>query len=189
MGVEVVTASPALSFEDDSRFPFNITRTSDFWQWYRAFRRADVVLFMNISLHALPAALLARRPIVLSHHGVYSMPDLRNRVLGALKRNLTRFFPNISVSRYVADCLPSASMIIPNAYDDKMFVRLPEVPRTRDFVFCGRLVSDKGADVLLSAFAGVVRLHPDANLTVIGDGPERQSLQAYACQHGLGKNV
>lgn len=55
--------------------------------------------------------------------------------------------------------------------------------------FAGRLVWEKGADVLLRAFARVVADLPDARLLVTGDGPERERLDRLAIQLGLASNV
>lgn len=43
--------------------------------------------------------------------------------------------------------------------------------------FCGRLVKEKGIDVLLDAWAIVARRIPSARLIVAGDGPERPALE------------
>jgi glycosyltransferase involved in cell wall biosynthesis len=43
-------------------------------------------------------------------------------------------------------------------------------------VFAGRLVKDKGSEVLLKAFAMVVHQMPEARLLLVGDGPERKAL-------------
>jgi glycosyltransferase involved in cell wall biosynthesis len=43
-------------------------------------------------------------------------------------------------------------------------------------VCAGRLVSEKGVDVLLQAFAIVMRALPEARLIIAGDGPERATL-------------
>lgn len=48
------------------------------------------------------------------------------------------------------------------------------------FLFVGRLVEKKGADVLLDAFARVHVRHPHTRLTLIGDGPLRPRLMALA---------
>ena len=122
-----------------------------------AFLRADIILFMNVSLHGLPIALLSGRRVILSHHTDYHAPGLRNSGLGWLKRQATRYLPNIAVSEFIARQLPGRCVVVPNAYDDSTFVPREGTPRERDFVFCGRLVSDKGAGVLLDAFARVSR--------------------------------
>jgi colanic acid/amylovoran biosynthesis glycosyltransferase len=49
----------------------------------------------------------------------------------------------------------------------------------------GRLVPKKGFDVLLRAFALLVRDVPNAKLCLVGDGVERASLEALACQLDL----
>ena len=46
----------------------------------------------------------------------------------------------IDVERAIAADLETPSQVIPNAYRDGLFHLMPEVPRTRDLVFLGRLV-------------------------------------------------
>jgi len=60
-----------------------------------------------------------------------------------------------------------------------------EPPR---FVFLGRLVPFKVIDVLIDAFANVVRSTP-ARLQIIGDGPERSSLEAQCKRLGVSEQV
>jgi glycosyltransferase involved in cell wall biosynthesis len=55
--------------------------------------------------------------------------------------------------------------------------------------FAGRLVRQKGADVLLRAFAKVVAHVPDARLLLAGDGPERKSLHDLASSCGISAQV
>jgi glycosyltransferase involved in cell wall biosynthesis len=52
-------------------------------------------------------------------------------------------------------------------------------------LFVGRLAAVKGVPLLLEAFARVRADHPEARLTLVGDGPERASLQARATALGL----
>ncbi len=56
-------------------------------------------------------------------------------------------------------------------------------------VFAGRLVPEKGVDVLVQAFAQVVRNVPDARLLIAGDGPERKNLVDLAEQLGVAAYV
>jgi len=51
-------------------------------------------------------------------------------------------------------------------------------------LFIGRLGVVKGAKLLIDAFANAVLVHPDATLTIIGDGPERSALEAQALELG-----
>jgi glycosyltransferase involved in cell wall biosynthesis len=55
--------------------------------------------------------------------------------------------------------------------------------------FAGRLVAEKGADVLLEAFAKVTARLPQARLLIAGDGSERNRLRAKIDQLDLGGSV
>lgn len=52
-------------------------------------------------------------------------------------------------------------------------------------LFVGRLAAVKGVLVLLDAFAKVLEKHPDAHLTLVGDGGERAKIEARARTLGL----
>lgn len=56
------------------------------------------------------------------------------------------------------------------------------------FLFAGRLVGWKGADILLDAFAAVTGAIP-AQLDIIGDGPDTERLAAQAERLGQGAHV
>ncbi len=56
-------------------------------------------------------------------------------------------------------------------------------------VFAGRLVPEKGVDVLLKAFAVARSQVPNAQLLVAGQGPEGEALKTLAQQIGLGDSV
>ena len=78
-------------------------------------------------------------------------------------------------------------MIIGNPYCSTIFRQLPGIQREKQIVFLGRLVSDKGVDLLLKSFA-------DLNtcgycLTIIGVGPEREGLEQLATALGISPYV
>ncbi|MBO9436768.1 glycosyltransferase [Ruegeria sp. R13_0] len=56
-------------------------------------------------------------------------------------------------------------------------------------LFVGRLDAVKGAPLLLQAFAALREDHPDATLTLIGDGADRPALEAQAKTLALGDAV
>jgi glycosyltransferase involved in cell wall biosynthesis len=59
------------------------------------------------------------------------------------------------------------------------------VKRDRDLLFVGRLVSSKGADILLEAVGQLRSPGPEPKVTIVGDGPELPRLQAQAARLGL----
>jgi len=70
-------------------------------------------------------------------------------------------------------------------------IQLPRSPLSPPptVVFAGRLVREKGVDVLLHAFVKVVARIPEARLLVIGDGPEQETLGELIGKLGLVPNV
>lgn len=57
------------------------------------------------------------------------------------------------------------------------------------FLFVGRLVEKKGADLLLEALARISATHHGVTLDIIGDGPERPELERRAHALGLSQRV
>jgi glycosyltransferase involved in cell wall biosynthesis len=48
----------------------------------------------------------------------------------------------------------------------------------KELLFVGRLAAVKGVPILIEAYAEILKKHPDARLTLIGDGPERYKVEA-----------
>ncbi|HET7502214.1 MAG TPA: glycosyltransferase [Kofleriaceae bacterium] len=68
--------------------------------------------------------------------------------------------------------------------------RAPVALRGRPaLVSVGRLVHLKGYDLLLAAIDRLRTTHPDLHLTIVGDGPERQRLEALALKLDLARHV
>jgi glycosyltransferase involved in cell wall biosynthesis len=57
--------------------------------------------------------------------------------------------------------------------------------RPRDLIFVGRLVSQKGVPVLLDAMAKLKQRGVAASATIVGDGSDRQALEAQARAAGI----
>ena len=62
-------------------------------------------------------------------------------------------------------------------------------PSARVFAAVARLSSEKNLPMLLRAFAPVAARHPDAVLLVVGDGPQREELEALTTQLSLQDRV
>ncbi|MGA9140729.1 MAG: glycosyltransferase family 4 protein, partial [Methanocella sp.] len=67
--------------------------------------------------------------------------------------------------------------VVPNGIPLAHIRGIPASVEGCDVIFVGRLIMDKHVDVLLRACAGT-----SVKLTVIGDGPERMSLEALAAE-------
>lgn len=185
--VVVVTGTPApAAWQDQVRVSRCPSRRAEaeLVEW------SDVVLHFNVSLRHLSPVLRARRPWVVSHQGRYGGPGVRARILGLVKRHALRWgAASVAASRWIAESLPVETEVIPNAYRDDLFRVLPGVERDEDLLFVGRLVSDKGVDLLVSALARSDAAGERLRLTVVGEGPERGRLAAQASSLGLSERV
>ncbi len=176
--VILVTQTP---FNGAERDEFEVVRRPSAARLFELVREADVVFHNNISLRLAWPLLLLRRPWVVAHHTWIPTRGLAGR----LKRLLLGHASHIAVSWAVADSLPVDCRVVPNPYADDLFVRTEDVERNRELVFVGRLVSDKGVDVLIDALALLMRRGRRVRLTVIGDGPELPALRQQAARLGV----
>lgn len=64
-----------------------------------------------------------------------------------------------------------------------------DTPRGKNVIFVGRLAAVKGVPILIEAFARVLARHPDAHLSVVGDGPERAQAETRVNGLGIGGQV
>lgn len=184
--VTVVTRTPALG---PTTTPYQVLRAPSPGQLLSAFRACDVVFQNNISLQTLWPLVFVRRPWVVAHHTWIRRVDGSLGWQDRLKRFLLRFSTGIAVSRAIADDVPAPCEVIPNPYDDAVFKVIPEIHRDRDLVFLGRLVSDKGPDILLDAIARLKHRGLHLTATIIGTGPASTSLQAAVEYLGLQQDV
>lgn len=138
-----------------------------------------------------PAAVLgAAAPVVVTLHA-WSDADRAYRLVRPLGRQLlARAAAALAVSpaaaRYHAGALgvdEGILTVVPNGVDVARFAAAREQVAAApagggppSLVFVGRLEPRKGVLVLARAYRELLRTHPDAHLTVIGDGPQRDEL-------------
>lgn len=168
------------------------------WALHRYIRktRPDVVVSFlpDVNVAALLAARGTGVPVIVSER---TYPPLLSppvaRLIVALRKLTYRLATSVVVQSddtatwIRANCPGSRPVVIANP----VILPLPETdPRLRpaDIVrpgrkivlAVGRLVDTKRFDVLVSAFARIAPHHPDWDLVILGDGPEREALAALA---------
>lgn len=185
LGHRVRVLTWARATEPDG-FPFRVVRGVSIVGAVRHVWWADVVVHVNISLRGILPLLLAPRPLVVYHNGLYQQHTLSGRLKGLVAR---RMAINVGCSPFMARVFACATTI-PDPYDDALFRRSDALDRTGDLLFVGRLVTDKGGDVLLRALLDLRVTHGlTPRLTIIGVGPEKARLEALTSQLRLAKQV
>jgi glycogen(starch) synthase len=178
------TPAPALSRES-----FEVVRNPSLARLWELLRWGDVVIQNNISLRHLIPALLLGKPVLVVHQ-----TWIRNIVGGIswndrIKRALLPRVKNVAISQAVARDANMAAEVIGNPYDDRIFKIILRRTRDRELLFVGRLVSDKGVDVLLRGLGILKQQNIGARLTIVGNGAEETNLRALVDELGLDQAV
>jgi len=166
-------------------YPFAVFRAPSSLALISAVQWSEVVLQFNVNLKAIWTWALVARPLVISHQSLYHRASGRRAWRDRLKFFVASKATNIAISPYVGKYLQGRVTVIPNTYDEDMFREKLNIKRDRDFLFVGRLVSDKGGDDFVNAFAAIVRDRPAATATIVGAGPESDTLKALVRQQGI----
>ena len=177
-----ITVVTQTTYDGTDDYPFRLVRAPSRRELIRAVRWGDVFFHNNISLQTAWPLLVVRRPWIIAHRTWIARNDGSLGAQDKWKKKLARFASNISISQAVADHLGAPSTVIGNPYRDELFFEMPTVERDLDLVFLGRLVSDKGVNVLLDALSELQTRGLRPNLTIIGDGEERANLETQAAK-------
>ena len=226
--VTLVTQTPARDF-NDAALPFRTIRHAGLLDLLRRIRAADVVHIAGPALAPMILALLARKPVVVEHHGFQAIcPNgqmfyepaqspcpghfMAGRHIECLRCNagqgivtsaklwlltfVRRFLSkhaagNVAPTHWLSGLLqlPKAETI-PHGLDTSRVLPPPEPAAGPPIVvFQGRLVTTKGIRVLFEAARKLREQAMPFELQVIGDGPERESLERLAAEWNLSSHI
>lgn len=142
----------AMLLQDEFRIPFVVcTYAMEVRTWLKQDRTRRQLLKV---LHR------ASRVVVINEDTKRTLQSL-----GVPQRRLVKIYPGVSEDFFKRS--PAEGVEFRRTLQEKRVV-----------TSVARLVPRKGLDVLLEAFAEVVREVPKAHLLIVGDGPERENLKA-----------
>lgn len=178
-------------------FPFNIIRQPGFRTLFREHAWADVVFENNPCLRMAWVGVFFKRKSII---GLQTWISRGNGKIGwrdSIKFIfLRRALSIISCSNAIRDKYAPGSIVIGNPYKEDVFKMLAQISKSLDFVFLGRLVSDKGADIVIKAISQlktereINSVIPNTlSLTIVGDGPDRKRLEEMSIELGLERNI
>ncbi len=177
--VKLVSQVPAT---DSKVFAFEVIRRPSWRKLLELTQWCDIYFQGCVSLKGIWPLLIIRRPWVVTHQTWYCRSDGSMGFQDNLKCFLTHFSTNIPASLALAEHIKTPSTVVPNPYREDIFYEMPEIVRDKELIFVGRLVSDKGVDLLLDALANLKQLGVTPKLTIIGSGPEEPKLRQQVKQ-------
>jgi glycosyltransferase involved in cell wall biosynthesis len=180
--VKVVTKTKET---DDVPRPYDLIRNPSAPELLKLTKWCDIFFQNNISLTLSWPLLFIHRPWIVAHHTWLSNSVNWYDFRPHLKRFLLRYATNASISKPIADALPVPSVIVGNPYSPEIFRVISGIPRDRELIFLGRLVSDKGIDLIIKALAQLKERGLAPRLTIVGFGPQLPFLKELAGQLGV----
>lgn len=176
----------------------NITRAIGLRKAIIASKPQVVISFMDMTnIITLLATIGLRLPVIVTEHNdpyqrkisafwstLRQLAYIRASKLIVLhKTALNYFLPSIRKRGQVL----FNPVVLPMEGDEETGPSRDE--HSKVVIAMGRLVEQKGFDMLLHAFAKIAAKHPDWSLEVWGDGPLRGNLEKLRDQLGIEKNV
>ena len=185
VGHEVRIITQSLSNDSRDDHGFDVLRNPKRREIISAIRWCDVFYQNNISIQTAWPLVFIKKPWFVTTATWLGQDENAIGRTGNLKRLLLRFARNIYISEAIAKHVGYPGPVLGNAYDNETFTLHPEVTRERDIVFLGRLVSDKGCDLLIDALRILKLKGVQPTTTIIGDGPDRKALEQQAINTDL----
>lgn len=152
-----------------------------------------VVSFLTrTNILALIAGLGRQTPIIVSERNNPQKQSVGFFWSWLRARLYPRAFGLVTMTKGAMDCFPPAmrrrQWVIPNPV---LRFERSDTPtaKTKWITAVGRLVHQKGFDLLLQAFAALAEEFPEWNLVIWGTGPERSKLEDMASRLGLSARV
>jgi glycogen synthase len=227
--ITLVTQTAAAGF-DDSSLPFGVARQPSLIHLWDLVRASDAVHIAGPALVPLILGQLARKPVVVEHHGFQTIcPNGQLLIepggipcpghfmagrhaecfrcnasqgwLASLKLWLMTFVRRFLCRRVATNITPTVwlggllqlprTVAIPHGLENIVATPLLSAkPSEKPVIaFVGRLVTTKGVSVLLEAAKRLREENRKFELVIIGEGPERASLERLSQEASLAGQV
>lgn len=159
--------------------------------------RADVIDVDHMPFFPVFGAWIAhffyRRPLIGTWHEALSQRDWHEYMgrLGVVSfaiERMSTWLPAhiIAASRHTQRNLAAFHdrrehvSVVASGINTQQLAQIKPADEPCDILYAGRLVKDKRVDLLLRSFMHVLSMQPETRLVIIGDGVERQNLEALA---------
>jgi glycogen(starch) synthase len=170
-----------------------VCRFADITSVVSVLREADQVIMIEMSLEWLLAILLAGKRPIVTHHTHFVPLDGKVSPTRILQYLAGLLIPSTACSAMIAAPWGNHVGVLPNPYDDTVFCDTGK-KRDIDFMFAGRIGSEKGVGVFVEALASISRKYSALNgrlpvFAIAGKGPEEADVRKLIRKHGLDSGI
>ena len=156
--------------------------------------RPDIFIIFNceMAFSAIPAAYGLVKTVVCERNDPTMIPPSKNRRF--LRDLLYRFasagvYQTKDISEYF-NSITKRRYIINNPIREKRIKCQPCSNRRKVFVTVARLDDhQKNQSMMIKAFAEVIKIHPEYELHMLGEGPDREKYENLISEYNLSDNI
>lgn len=171
-------------------FPFQVVRDPSVKEIIGLLNWCDVVFENNPCFGMSWPNLLIRKPKIVGLQTWIGAPNEKITFQQRLKKRILNDYDAVTAcSNKIKTFTFNKAIVMGNPYDSNNFLQ-HAVNKKYDFVFVGRLVSDKGADMCIELLNELNNFNVNEySLTIIGDGPEMKTLRELATAYNLTNEI
>lgn len=174
------------------KFQFPVIRNPGIISLIKLIRQSDVILENNPCIRMSWVNLLIWKPMITALHTWIGQNPNRPSFKDRQKKNWLLISKKlIACSTALKNSISTDVIVIGNPYDSGKFRRKPDIQKDKDFIFLGRLVSDKGVEIAINAFKLFIdnNVNSNTSLTIVGTGNELINLKQVVKGYGLENKV
>ncbi|MBC7846287.1 MAG: glycosyltransferase family 4 protein [Flavobacterium sp.] len=171
-------------------FPFQVVRNPSLNDITTLLKWCDVVYENNPCFGMSWPNLLIRKPKIVGLQTWIAAPNEKETFQQRIKKRILSDYNVVTAcSNKIKTFTFNKAIVIGNPYDSNNFQQ-NTVIKKYDFVFVGRLVSDKGADMCIELLNELHKLNEKKySMTIIGDGLEMKKLKELAKTYNLTNEI
>jgi len=184
-----------------------------YFTWLAITQRPDVLVGFHLLVNGLFVAMLARligaKSVYINGGGprevngggvntenrIFSRIGQPDKIIEALlikavdAMDLVVSMGSSAVTYFQDKGVSTDFKIVPGGFDEQLFAVNPQQDKIYDLILIGRLTEVKRVDRFLRALQQAKQQIPSLNAVIVGDGPDREKLEALAQQLEIDEDV
>jgi glycosyltransferase involved in cell wall biosynthesis len=187
--IKLVTWSKNLG---EKKFDYEVIRDPSLKKLFKLFKWSEIIFENNPTLRLSWINIIFRKPRVVAVRTWIRQNNSKIALVDIFKKKWVENANQvIAISKAIKTHTSNKAIVIGNPYRSELFKStIDRNLRKKDFMFLGRLVSDKGADMCIELIYQLKVKHKiECHLSVIGEGPEMKTLKNSTIKYKLEKNI